>query len=235
MKAKPRLLDLFCCEGGAAKGYQDAGWDVEGVDFVARFRKRYPGRFILDDALDFAAAQWRHYDAIHASPPCHLYSITNASRQYSYPDLVAPTRHTLQAIGKPYVIENVAGAPLIDPVTLCGSMFGLTATDTDGHPLRMERHRLFESNVSLVVPGPCDHDKSVDVAGAYQGARARRGRTAAEHRYDAKHVRHGGYVPPKDVQEDLMGIDWMTLYGLAQSLPPVYTQWVGLQLRKAVA
>lgn len=28
----PRLLDLFCCEGGAGKGYADAGFEVVGVD-----------------------------------------------------------------------------------------------------------------------------------------------------------------------------------------------------------
>lgn len=28
----PRLLDLFCCAGGAAMGYHRAGFDVVGVD-----------------------------------------------------------------------------------------------------------------------------------------------------------------------------------------------------------
>lgn len=29
---KPWLLDLFCCAGGATRGYQRAGFNVHGVD-----------------------------------------------------------------------------------------------------------------------------------------------------------------------------------------------------------
>jgi site-specific DNA-cytosine methylase len=29
---KPRLLDLFCCAGGAGIGYSRAGFEVVGVD-----------------------------------------------------------------------------------------------------------------------------------------------------------------------------------------------------------
>jgi site-specific DNA-cytosine methylase len=29
---KPRLLDLFCCAGGAGIGYRKAGFEVVGVD-----------------------------------------------------------------------------------------------------------------------------------------------------------------------------------------------------------
>ena len=224
---RPRLLDLYCCEGGAGAGYARAGFDVDGVDLLPRYAKRYPFRFHAGDAVRFVREFGHLYDVIHASPPCNLYSITNAARQHDYPDLVGPTRDALIATGKPYVIENVIGAPLLDPLILCGSQFGLTAVDDDGELLRLERHRQFESNVDLVAPEtPHSHDRSVRVAGAYGGAR----RTKA----GAKE-RKGGYVPSKPVIERLLGIDWMTEAGLFQSIPPVYTEHIGRQLLAAIA
>ncbi|MGV8973157.1 MAG: DNA cytosine methyltransferase [Rhodoglobus sp.] len=220
----PRLLDLFCCEGGAAAGYARAGFEVVGIDLEPRFAKRYPFEFHAADAIEYVKEHGHEFDAIHASPPCQRYSITNAARQHDYPDLIGPTRDALIASGKPWVIENVMGAPLVAPTVLCGSMFGLTATDDDGELVRLERHRGFESNVTLTQPRADYHDRAVQVAGAYGGAR--------RDKVEARTVRHGGYVPAKAVQERLLGIDWMTQHGLFQSLPPVYTEWVGLQLRQ---
>jgi hypothetical protein len=57
---------------------------------------------------------------------------------------VIATRNAFELIGKPWVIENVPGAPLRDPVMLCGVMF-------DG--LRVYRHRLFESNQPMDCVG----------------------------------------------------------------------------------
>lgn len=224
----PTLLDLFCCEGGASVGYERAGFRVEGVDIVPRFAKRYPYTFHAVDALEFVKEHGHEYDAIHASPPCQRYSITNASRKADYPDLIGQTRDALVATGKPYVIENVVGAPLHDPLMLCWSMFHGpgSVTDDDGTPLRMERHRLFESNVQLVAPGPCKHPRDVQVAGSYGGAR--------RDKWEAKHIRRGGYVPSKRVQEQLLGIDWMTLHGLHQSIPPIYAELMGGLLLDAI-
>lgn len=256
-----RLLDLFCCEGGCSVGYSRAGWDVYGLDlFVDYTQARYPFPSCRMDALDALAillaggalpfvgpggvVEWlglADFDAISASPPCQRYSITNAARQADYPDLVEPVRQLLIQTGLPYVIENVEGAPLLDALLLCGSMFGLTARDEDGVLLRLERHRLFESNVPLYAPGPCQHDPEVWPAGVYGGNRlARRpliGATPApwQDRHEARYVRKGGYVPRSArVQEALLGVDWMTRKGRNQSIPPAYTAHLGTILASAL-
>ena len=140
---RPLLLDLFCCAGGAAKGYEDAGFDVFGVDVVEQ--PRYPYPMMVADAMTLPPAVFDQFDAIHASPPCQAYSDLAARNGNAdeWPDLIEPVRDMLNATGKPYVIENVEGAPLRDYVVLCGTIF---------HELRVLRHRLFESNFNIVVP-----------------------------------------------------------------------------------
>jgi len=221
---KPRMLDLFCCEGGAGVGYAAAGFDVVGVDLEPRFAKRYPLEFIAADAIEYVKEHGHEFDAIHASPPCQRYSITNASRRHDYPDLIGPTRDALIASGKPWVIENVVGAPLVDATTLCWSMFNEAGSviDDDGAPLRMERHRLFESSIVLAAPERCSHPRDVQVAGSYGGAR--------RDKVEARTIRKGGYVPSADVQRQLLGIGWMTQHGMHQSIPPVYSEWIGALL-----
>jgi DNA (cytosine-5)-methyltransferase 1 len=262
----PKLLDLFCCEGGASEGYRRAGFDVYGVDLfkhlnakgkrVGFSRARYPFPAHQGDALNALETLQRpgrwlqfdgglmlglhDFDAIHASPPCqHASAGTRAMRsrgESDHPALIEPTRELLEQTGLPWVIENVSGAALRNPITICGSHFDLTAEDEDGFPLRLERHRLFESNVPLVSPGECRHDESVWAGGVYGGGRGRKpGQTAAEHRHAARYDRHGGYVPKsKAVQQSLLGIDWMTKGGMAQSLPPAYTQHIGSLLLEQI-
>ncbi|WP_086668044.1 DNA cytosine methyltransferase [Lentzea kentuckyensis] len=141
---QPRLLDLFCCGGGAAVGYQRAGYHVTGVDI--RPQPRYAGhQFHQADALDYLDRHGHEYDAIHASPPCQRFSRLNAYNQVrTYPDLITPIRRALRAQHVPYVIENVETAhrELINPVKLCGTMFGL----------KIYRHRLFETNFPVPIP-----------------------------------------------------------------------------------
>lgn len=223
---RPRLLDLYSCAGGAAMGYHRAGWDVVGVDIVRQ--PRYPFEFHQGDALDFLAAHWQDFDAVHASPPCQRHSAgTRAVDRDRYPDLVGPTRALLDYFGLPYVLENVVGAPLHDPVMLCGRQFGLTAEDTDGVVLHLDRHRLFETSWGYQGPPTClPHDRSLQVGGSYGGAR--------RDKHEARHVRGGGYVPSFDVQKALLGIDWMTERELYQALPPVYTEAVGRALLEVV-
>ncbi|QWY82843.1 DNA methylase [Arthrobacter phage SilentRX] len=223
---KPLLLDLFCCEGGAARGYAKAGFRIEGVDLNRAVARRYPFTFHFGDALAFVREHGHRFDAIHASPPCQAYSSLAATltpRQLAnYPKLVEPVREALEATGKPYIIENVVGAPLRDPVLLCGSMFGLSAPDVDGTPLRLERHRLFESNVPLRQPPVHSHDPRVAVAGIYGGGASRRG--------TANPANRGGYTPVLRVRQQLMGVRHMTQLGLSEAIPPAYTEYLGAQL-----
>ena len=237
---RPRLLDLFSGQGGAGAWYQAAGFDVTGVD-IADHGKRYPGEFVQADALEYLAEHGTEFDAIHASPPCQSYSIAtagNPAARAKYDRMIPQVRELCRQAGVPYVIENVelARSEMIDPLLLCGRMFGLQAEDADGAELHLERHRLFESNFELTAP---EHPPHVGlVAGVYGGSRkAKRedGETLAQvaprDRYEAKHVRKGGYVPrAKFVQQRLLGIDWMTVRGMQESIPPAYTEHVGIQL-----
>lgn len=223
----PELLDVYCGEGGAGEGYARAGWTVTGVDNNRNRLTRYPFKTHQADAIEFLLEHGHEYDAIHASPPCTGYTRGTAAvpdRLTRYDRLIAATREALQIVGKPYVIENVEDAKreLRNPGLLCGRQFNLTATDTDGTPLVMDRHRLFESNVFFLYPPHPAHDDT-QVAGSYGGAR--------RDKDEARHVRKGGYVPKSvDVQRQLLGTPWMSEKGCQLSIPPAFTEWLGAQL-----
>lgn len=200
-----RLLDLFCGAGGAAMGYYRAGFtEIVGVDIKPM--PRYLFEFVLGDALEYVAAHGHEFDAIHASPPCQAYSKARNLQGNDHPDLVAPVRALLQATGKPYVIENVQGAPLINPITLVGSMFGL----------RTMRPRLFE----------CSFDVPFVLAPPAQAKHAKMGRPPKEGEY----VHVVGHMSDVPYCREAMGIDWMTQGELAQAIPPAYTEWIGQHL-----
>ena len=137
-------LDLFCCGGGAGMGYHLAGMEVVGVDIEPQ--PKYPFQFVQADALEYLAAHGHEFDFIHASPPCQGYShLTPAKNKADHERMIPAVRELMIKTGKPWVIENVAGArkELRDPVMLCGSMFGL----------RTQRHSFFET--SRPVTAPC--------------------------------------------------------------------------------
>lgn len=213
----PRLLDLFCCAGGAGKGYADAGFDVVGVDIAPQ--PNYPFEFHQADALDFVAEHWREFDVIHASPPCQGYlnlaAVNRAQgRTYDHPDLIAETRRLLVATGLPYVIENVADAKpqLRAPVRICGT----------GLHLPLRRHRLFESNLPLVGV-PCAHHR-------YTEPRYWTGwRPKGEHRLSTV-VQVYGNAGGREEWPAAMGIDWMTPKEMTEAIPPAYTEYLGAQL-----
>lgn len=215
---KPRLFDAFCKGGGASVGYARAGFDVWGNDHV--FNRAYPFTMVVADALELLQDKdfLNLFDVVAASPPCQENSITKNLRnaqgkqlKEGGADLIAPVRDALRAWGGLYVIENVPGAPLIDPMVLCGSMFGLG----------VRRHRLFESNVPLFAPSPCDHvaqGRPIGVYGSPNDDIPQGGRTA-------RNLTEG---------REAMGINWMGWNDLKEAIPPAYTHAIGEMLMSAI-
>lgn len=218
---KPKLLDLYCGAGGAAKGYQRAGFYVVGVD--THFQPHYCGDYFYQyDALGFIEKYGCKFDVIHASPPCQKYTgmanLGKARNGYypEHPDLIGKTRELLIQTALPYVIENVRGAAdtMRAGLMLCGSQFGL----------HVYRHRLFESNILLWSLPHYDHDDTTPSAGngkspkgfiSVCGSGGVKGMTAPEI------VDYWSYA---------MGIDWMDREELAEAIPPAYTEFIGSQL-----
>lgn len=206
-----KLLDLYCGAGGASTGYALAGFQVTGIDL--KHGKRYPYKYIKGDVLaylddlDFL----RSFDVIHASPPCQTHSITQHLRNAqgkttSKIDLIPETRAALIAADKPYIIENVPGSPLINPIQLCGSSFGL----------KVRRHRLFESNMPL-EGSVCNHKlrgRPVGVYGSLNDEIPQGGKTAAT----------------INEARDAMGMPWAIWTELVEAIPPAFTEYLGGQI-----
>lgn len=213
-----RLLDIYSGAGGAARGYQMAGFHVTGVDH--RPQPRYAGdAFIQGDALDYCREHGHEYDVIHASPPCQAHTSLRALHPgQNHPDLIEETREALIAFGRPWVIENVIGAP-ITGIVLCGSMFGLGAGCRDGTFHQLRRHRLFESSQFLLAPR-CAH------VGRPVGVYGNGGGTAGQ----ANLPGVNGFTGNARERREAMGIGWMSRYELSQAIPPAYTNYIGQQL-----
>lgn len=219
---RPRILDLFCCAGGAGAGYSDAGFDVFGVDIDPQ--PNYPFWFHQGDALEalnrlisggaivfrrgleHRTIRLEDLDAIHASPPCQAFTNAQRIQKNEHPDLLTPVRELLLEIGKPFVIENVVGAPLRNPILLCGPMFGL----------QTYRHRLFESNVNLNAPG---HEK-------HSIRQTKMGRAPVEGEF----MQIVGNFSGVDRGREVMGMPWASRNELSEAIPPAYTRHLGAQL-----
>jgi DNA (cytosine-5)-methyltransferase 1 len=215
---KPIIIDLYCGAGGAAMGYHQAGFEVVGVDIKPQ--PNYPFKFHQADAIEYFLQHYREFDAAHASPPCQKFTSLNklnVSRwkfQNDHPDLVDVTRQSLTHSGLPYIIENVQGSPLLGYVILRGAMFGLG----------VDRPRLFESNILLLVKKATRQGNVVGVYGKLDGrrvfgkpggkiSRAARGLTEAR---------------------EAMGIDWMDDGEIQLAIPPAYTRFIGEQLLRHI-
>jgi DNA (cytosine-5)-methyltransferase 1 len=216
-------LDLFCKAGGTSMGLYRAGFDVIGVDIEPQ--PRYPFEFVQGDALEYCAQHGHKFDLVVAGPPCQLYSVTAPLSNGNYPDLVGPTREALQATGKPYIIENVPGAPLINPLMLCGTMFP---------ELRVIRHRLFECSPAIWFPPGCCYHWGV-ASGGGRGKSKINGRVDVPgdlENFDFITVSGGDYIG--DAGREAMGISWMTKRELSQAIPPAYTEWLAREMLRLI-
>ena len=250
---RPRCLDLFCGAGGAAMGLHRAGFDVVGIDI--KRQKRYPFPFIQGDALN-PPVRLEDFDLIWASPPCQAHtSLRKMWNSRKHEDLVPQTRALLAS--HPFTaIENVVVAPLLNPVRLCGTSFGLGVRDAE-----LRRHRLFECSFFVMAP-ECLHGQRV--AGVYGGHVRDRCRTLGVYGEAArlsvddsrgtisinghspfnvdrrKTISVTGSTPQQNVvrnrvretysaddAREAMGIDWTTLAELCQAVPPAYSEHIG--------
>lgn len=202
-----KALDLFCKAGGASMGLHQAGFEVVGVDIDSQ--KNYPFLFLQGDVFNINVERARQFDLIWASPPCQAYSQAAQSQRAKgkvYPDLIAPVRALLEKIGKPYIIENVPGAPLRVDVKICGCQVGL--------PLR--RSRLFECSFPVMEALPAHHHTGPVVSVVGHGT--------------PSWVRSKlGYNPTIAHYRAAMGIYWMNRGELSQAIPPAYSKYLAEQ------
>lgn len=207
-----KLLDLFCKAGGASMGLHRVWPDAEivGVDIAPQ--PRYPFRFVQADAMTYPLDG---FDFIWASPPCQAFTAYKRRPEHvkERPNLIPAIRARLKAAGVPYAIENVPGAPLLDPVMLCGSMFDLD----------VRRHRLFETSRPVLAPR-CAHHKQ-----------APRFKQATNRKNLRRTVEVGVWRIPLDVQRRAMDIDWMEREELSEAVPPAYSEYIARQFGEAAS
>ncbi|MBT2415738.1 DNA cytosine methyltransferase [Streptomyces sp. ISL-12] len=210
-----RVLDAFSCIGGATKGIQRAipGVHVTGVDIQAQ--PDYCGdAFHQGDAIEFIRAHGHEFDFVHASPPCQgegaptkgTNRARNAAIGRTYPRLIAPTRAALEATGRPWVMENVAGSEVRKDLRLCGEMFGLAVI----------MHRYFELG-GWSVPQPA-HPRHRGYVRGWRHGVYRHGP------YVAAYGAGGGKATVEEIRT-AKGISTDHLR-LREALPPAYTAWI---------
>lgn len=205
-------------------GYHNAGFEIVGIDI--KKKRNYPFEQIKSDVIKFLREtpnEWfDQFDLISASPPCQKYSRASNGASWgevSKVDLIDDLRFELKRLNKPYVIENVEGSPLIDPIKLCGSMFGL----------KVRRHRIFETSFPVNLGNlKCQHKKQGKPIGVYgsmndtvKGVCSKTGKT----------VFGGSTAKSIEEAQMAMGIDWLGWTSLKEAIPPQYTEFIGLQFR----
>jgi DNA (cytosine-5)-methyltransferase 1 len=212
-------LDLCCSAGGTTRGYHRAFPDahITGVDIAPQ--PHYIGdEFVQADALAFPLDG---FDLIHASPPCQRYSdlAKRNGNADAWPDLIPAIRERLKGSLAHYVIENVEGAPLRDPVMLCGTMFP---------GLRVLRHRLFEANFPIQAPPHGRHPL------VFTHDKRKRHYGLLDQDSSFVQVTGGGNATVAN-KAAAMDIFWMTGAELNEAIPPAYTEHIGNQFAATLA
>lgn len=220
-----RILDLFCCGGGASMGICKLGHELVGVDIEPQ--PEYPFEFIQKDVFTLTS-EWvkDNFDAVWASPKCQAFSIAT-SREQKQKELnqIPDTRELLEKTGLPYVIENVPLAPLKQDLLLCGEMFGL----------RVIRHRIFEiKGFKVIQPEHPKHKDPTDYpidfwAKENEGLIMEPIPISTKRSYYAQVAGHGGnsYDYSLKAKQEAMGIDWITnVQTLNQAIPPAYSKYI---------
>jgi hypothetical protein len=266
-----KVLDLFCGQGGATAGYLQAGFSYAmGIDSDELQLNRYFGTWkVLGDwRQNLEALAW-DADFIHASPPCQRHSKMQPHKMtkarwgdateisVEHEDYIGECREALKKIGKPFVIENVVGSPLENPILLCGCMFGLTVNITSRR--RTAKSYVTESKRALkaCVKYKCN-DPSVGIQ-SYPDDKPFVVRFTRERLFEAYgfeltpkqhdiefHSRYpnisivngsdtdtfhllGHHDPTRREKLEALQVPWMDLHGVAESIPPAYARYVGTQ------
>jgi DNA (cytosine-5)-methyltransferase 1 len=201
-----RVLDLFCGAGGTAMGLHRAWPDAHIVGVDIKSQPRYPFTFRQRDAMTVTQEELRSFDFVWASPPCQSYSLALRHLATPQPKLIDALREML--IGA-WVIENVVGAPLRNPLMLCGTMFGM----------RVYRHRLFEASFPLHNGMHCDHRRHALNPHSAEG----RARIYAEF----------GRQEPEKLWGREIGVPWMNRHETREAIPPAYSEYIARQYVRA--
>lgn len=216
-------------------GYHRAGFEVTGVDIKPQ--TRYPFRFVQGDALEYLRDHGHEFDAIHASPPCQAHTALKTmwnAKQHT--DLIPETRDLLMKTGKPWIIENVPGAATLRPtLMLCGTMFGLGTEDGE-IIAELRRHRYFECSFGILGPS-CSHGGSVIGVYGGHGRNRKRGTIGVYgggHGVNLHRREKGEKSFTAEHQRQAMGMDWASVDGLSQAIPPAYTEFIGRELMKVL-
>ncbi len=226
MRPKPKIFDGFCCQGGAAYGLTQAGFEVVGVDVEPQ--PKYPFTFIQADAIEYFSKHSNEFVAAWFSPPCQFASQVAAPQRAKgkvYPNFIPQTREVAKQSGLPYIIENVATKfegkqLLINPGMLCGLTFDLP----------LYRHRFFETNFYAPWPYHPPHPTTYRSTGNKNW------------QFDKKYPEHftkvytitGNDFNRAEGVKALGGCEWMNNHGMSQAIPPKYSEFIGFNLRVAL-
>jgi DNA (cytosine-5)-methyltransferase 1 len=201
-----RVLDIGCGAGISSDGYAHY-FDVTGIDNNPKVGRYYPYEFREGDALTLTADDLREFSLVHLGGPCQPFSKMMHCRpglREEYIDLIGPLRPVLEESGVPYVIENVEGSPLKDPIWLCGLMFGKL----------LYRHRGFETGNGLVIP-PLAHPEHTVPA------------SKAGHWVPGTVMSLAGHAAPIDKARELMGVSrYVPREMLMEAAPGYMTSYV---------